>query len=383
MGNIVSNNKINNDIEYLRAIAIGMVLLSHLPVLLPFHKDFFDALFALYLPWSGVDLFFCISGYIVSKAYLEHLDDYKRRGEFWLAAQSFWVRRMYRLLPTAWLWVLVPLMLSIVFNESGLFQTWQVQLRSLTAVMTFSGNIANQYGMTLGPNSVYWSLALEEQFYFIFPLFLLFVATTRYRVMVLLILIGLQFPLDRNMLGENGILTSFRLDAIMWGVLIYIFSCTKVYRQYEPVFLKMSPLKVVGVSVLLVYLLGAIPGQMIQTPISVGLIAIVSAVLVFMASFNSGYIVSVPFISPILSWVASRSYGIYVIHFTAYRLSIEIWQRYDPVRWKEYDGGLTAELLLTAIFIIVVLSELNYRLVEQPLRKKGAEISKRRLQLAG
>lgn len=375
----MSGSKKNLEIEYLRAIAIGMTLLSHLPVLLPFHSDFFNSFFAIYMPWSGVDLFFCISGYIVSKAYFENLDQHRQRGEFWLAAQCFWVRRMYRLLPTAWLWVLIPLVLSVVFNDSGLFQTWQAQLRSLTAVMTFSGNIANQYGMTLGPNSVYWSLALEEQFYFIFPLFLLFVTTVRYRVMVLLVLIGLQFPLDRNMLGDNGVLTSFRLDAIMWGVLIYIFSCSKVYRQYEPVFLRVSPFKVLSFNILLVYLLGAIPGQMIQTPIAVGLIAIVSALLVFMASFNSGYILKVPFISPILLWAGSRSYGMYVIHFTAYRMSIEIWQRYDPVRWQEYDGGLTAELLLTSIFLIVIFSELNYRLIENPLRRRGAVITKNRL----
>lgn len=377
----MSVNKKNLEIEYLRAIAIGMTLLSHLPILLPFHMNFFNSFFALYMPWSGVDLFFCISGYIVSKAYVESLDDYRRQGEFWLAAQCFWIRRMYRLLPTAWLWILVPLVLSIVFNDAGLFQTWQTQLRSLTAVMTFSGNIANQYGMTLGPNSVYWSLALEEQFYFIFPLFLLFVTTARYRVVILLVLIGLQFPLDRNMLGEHGVLTSFRLDAIMWGVLIYIFSRSKIYRQYEPTFLRMSPIKIIGVNILLIYLLGAIPGQMIQTPIAVGLIAIVSALLVFMASFNSGYIFAAPLISPILRWMGSRSYGMYVIHFTAYRLSIEVWQRYDPVRWQEYNGGLTAELLLTATFFIVILSELNYQFIEQPLRKKGAVIASQRLAL--
>ena len=35
--------------------------------------------------------------------------------------------------------------------------------------MTFSGNLANQFGMMLHPNDVYWSLALEEQFYLLFP----------------------------------------------------------------------------------------------------------------------------------------------------------------------------------------------------------------------
>ncbi|WP_137888073.1 acyltransferase [Pseudomonas sp. 2FE] len=376
------SSKKNLEIEYLRAIAIGLTLLSHLPILLPFHQTFLNTLFAVYMPWSGVDLFFCISGYVVSKAYLDFFDERRDKGEFWLAAQSFWIRRIYRLLPTAWLWILIPLLLSIFFNQSGVFGSWYDNLRSLIAVMTFSGNLANQYGATLGPNPVYWSLGLEEQFYFIFPLFLLFVTSPRWRVIVLLALIAFQFLIDRNPFGSPGsaLAASFRLDAMMWGVLICMFSRSLIYKQYEPVFLKGSPIRVLGLNLLLLYMLGAIPGQMIATPIAVGLIAIVSALLVFMASFNAGYIFSPPLLPSFLQWMGSRSYGMYLIHFPAYHISIEIWQRYAPTQGLEFNGGLTAELLLTAAFFIVVLCELNYRLIEQPLRRKGAEIARRRLQ---
>lgn len=378
------SSKKNLEIEYLRAVAIGLTLLCHLPKLLPFHESHFNSLFAIYMPWTGVDLFFCISGYVVSKAYLDFFDQQREQGRFWLAAQSFWIRRLYRLLPTAWLWVLIPLLLSITFNQSGAFGSWYDNLRSITAVMTFSGNLANQFGMTLGPNSVYWSLALEEQFYFLFPLFLLFITVPRWRVGVLLGLIAVQFCFDRNLLGNATatMASSFRLDAMLWGVLICLFSRSPIYRQFEPVFLKTSPLKVLGLNLLLIYLLGAIAAQMIATPIAVGLIAIVSALLVFMASFNSGYILGVPLLSSLLEWMGSRSYGIYVIHFPAYRLSQEIWARYAAANDLGFNGGLTAELLLTAAFFIVLLSELNYRLIEQPLRRKGTEIARRRLQPA-
>lgn len=376
------SNKKNLEIEYLRAVAIGLTLLSHLPALLPFHQDFFNSAFSIYMPWTGVDLFFCISGYVVSKAYLETFDQQRQQGHFWLAAQSFWIRRIYRLLPTAWLWVLIPLLLSITFNQSGAFGSWHENLRSITAVVTFSGNLANQFGMTLGPNSVYWSLALEEQFYFIFPLFLLLVTGTRWRVGVLLGLIAFQFCFDRNPFGNavTALASSFRLDAMMWGILICLFSRTTLYRQFEPTFLQGSPLKILGLNLLLFYLLGAISAQMIATPIAVGLIAIISAMLVFMSSFSSGYIFSLPLLSSILEWMGSRSYGMYVIHFPAYRISHEIWYRYAAENNLGFNGGLTAELLLTAAFFIVLLSELNYRLIEQPLRKRGTEISRRRLQ---
>src|SRR5471030_3306821 len=96
----------NLEIEYLRAAAIVMTLATHLQVLLPFHHELFGKVLNIFSPLSGVDLFFCISGFVVSKAYLDYFDTYKAQGQFGIAAFSFWLRRAYRLLPTAWLWVL-------------------------------------------------------------------------------------------------------------------------------------------------------------------------------------------------------------------------------------------------------------------------------------
>ena len=371
------NSKKNLEIEYLRAVAIGMTLLCHLPSLLPQYDLLFSSIFNVFMPWTGVDLFFCISGYVVCRAYLNVFDEQREQGRFWIAAKAFWIRRIYRLLPTAWLWVLIPLVLSLAFNSSGVFGSWYENLRSITAVLTFSGNIANQFGVILGPNSVYWSLALEEQFYFIFPLFLLFVTSGKRRVITLLILIALQFGLDRNMFGDAraAFASSIRLDAMMWGVLICIFSRSDLYRQFEPVFLKSNPLPALAITLLLIYLLGAIAGQMIALPAAVGLIAIVSAILVFLASFNAGYIYCPYWLSGALQWLGARSYGIYVIHLTAYRFSHEIWSRHAATNGASLDAGYTLQLAITAFVLIAVLSEANYRLVEVPLRRKGALIA--------
>ena len=355
------SSKKNLEIEYLRAVAIGMTMLSHLPSLLPEHHQLFFSLFTVFMPWTGVDLFFCISGYVVCRAYLNIFDEQREQGRFWIAAKAFWIRRIYRLLPTAWLWVLIPLVLSIAFNSSGIFGSWYANLRSITAVVTFSGNIANQFGAILGPNSVYWSLALEEQFYFIFPLFLLFVPSTKWRVASLFALIALQFGFDRNMLGDASaaFASSIRLDAMMWGVLICIFSRSEMYRQFEPTLLKGSSLPALVVTLLLIYLLGAIAGQMVALPIAVGLIAIVSAILVFLASFNAGYIYCPSWLSGVLQWLGARSYGIYVIHFPAYRLSHEIWSRHAAANGVGVDTGYTLQLVVTAFVLIAVLSEAN------------------------
>lgn len=371
----------NLEIEYLRAIAVGMTLLSHLPVLLPFHQSTLLSVFRVYMPWTGVDLFFCISGYVVSKSYLDFFDRHREQGSFAIAAQSFWLRRLYRLLPTAWLWIFIPLVLSVVFNRTGIFGTWYDNLRSFAAVATFSGNLANQYGNILGPNSVYWSLALEEQFYFLFPLFLLLVTARRSRMIVLLVLIALQFGIDRNPFASpiSAMFTSFRLDGMMWGVILGLLSRSPLLRQFEPVFLGRSLAWRMGVTLLLLYLLGAIAGQMIAMPIAVGLIAVVSLLLVWIASYQKGYLFCPPILSGALAWLGSRSYALYVIHVCAYHFSQELWHRYADAHGVVLDRSFTLELLLTALLFMLIACEFNYRFIEEPLRRKGAEIARRRL----
>ncbi|WP_347904562.1 acyltransferase [Pseudomonas purpurea] len=375
------SSKKNLEIEYLRGAAIGLTILAHITFLLPFYKEFFSKVFDLYTMGSGVDLFFCISGYVVSKSYLDYFDKHRQQGTYGLATFTFWLRRAYRLLPTAWLWVLIPLGFSIFYNQSNAFESWFYNLRSFTAVATFSGNLANQYGLLLGPNSVYWSLALEEQFYFIFPLFLLLITSPRWRIIALLLLIAAQFGLDRNMFAPApaAMLFSFRLDAMMWGILLCLFTRSSLYQHMEPTVLGKSWLKRLGVTLFLLYMLGAISAQMIATPIAFGLVAIVALILVWLASYQKGYIFSPPALAPLLGWLGSRSYALYVIHMFAYHLSTEIWTRVATERGLALSQGFTTELLVTAAVIMIVCAELNFRFVEEPLRRRGAEIARRKL----
>ena len=376
------NLRKNIEIEYLRGIAIVMTVVTHSNLLLPFHAGFMEKLFNIYSPWTGVDLFFCISGYVVSKAYLDYFDKSKAQGKFGIAAASFWIRRAYRLLPTAWLWVLIPLVFSIFYNQSNAFESWFYNLRSFTAVATFSGNLANQYGLLLGPNSVYWSLALEEQFYFVFPLFLLLITSTRWRVIALIALIAAQFCLDRNAFAPPpaGMLFSFRLDAMMWGILLCLFTRTTLYKDIEPTAIGTSLFKRLTLTLFLLYMLGAIAGQLISVPIAVGLIAINALMLVWLASYQKGYIYCPSMLSSLLQWLGSRSYALYVIHMFAYHLSTEIWTRVAVNEGLTLAQGYTTELLLTSVTIMIVLSELNYRFVEVPLRRKGAEIARKKME---
>lgn len=371
----------NLEIEYLRGAAVAMTLLSHVNMLLPFHVDVLLRIFSIFMPWTGVDLFFCISGFVVSKAYLDYFDKHRAQGQFGLAAACFWLRRAYRLLPTAWLWILIPLIFSIAFNQSNIFGSWFDNLRSFTAVATFSGNLANQYNSLLGPSPQYWSLALEEQFYFVFPFFLLFITAPRWRVIALFALIALQFGVDRNPFGNpaSSMLSSFRLDAMLWGILLCLFTRTRLYQQIEPVGLGQGMLKPLLCTLFLLYMLGAIATQLIAVPIAVGLIAIVAVLIVWLASYQKGYIYCPAVLRGFMQWLGSRSYGLYVIHVFANHLSTEIWTRVAASQDVPLDGRFTLELLLTSVGLLLVLSELNYRFIETPLRLRGAEIARRKL----
>ena len=66
--------KINNEIEHLRALSIILVLISHYSFMFPFILEKFPTFIQKASFGVGVDLFFCISGYVVSKAYIDYFD---------------------------------------------------------------------------------------------------------------------------------------------------------------------------------------------------------------------------------------------------------------------------------------------------------------------
>jgi len=175
-------------------------------------------------------------------------------------------------------------------------------------------------------------------------------------------------------------LFSFRLDAMMWGILLCLFTRTTLYKDIEPTALDTSLLKRFTLTVFLLYMLGAIAGQLMAVPIAVGLIAINALILVWLASYQKGYIYCPSMLSSLLQWLGSRSYALYVIHMFAYHLSTEIWSRVAVKEGLTLAQGYTTELLLTSVIIMIVLSELNYRFVEVPLRRKGAEIARQKME---
>jgi peptidoglycan/LPS O-acetylase OafA/YrhL len=74
-------------------------------------------------------------------------------------------------------------------------------------------------------------------------------------------------------------------------------------------------------------------------------------------------------------WFGPRSYAIYLIHIPAYSFTREIWYRLQPVG-TIYTDGFAVRFANTAVILLLVLAELNYRLVEVPFRRRGIPISR-------
>ena len=146
------------EIQLLRAVAVLAVVFNHLaPGLLPGG-------------YIGVDIFFVISGYLISAHLLRELD---RTGRVRLV--SFWARRARRLLPASLLVLLVSAVGSLLVVPAT---QWQTVMRQIMASALYVQNwvlaedAQDYFASADSPSPVthYWSLSLEEQFYLVWPL---------------------------------------------------------------------------------------------------------------------------------------------------------------------------------------------------------------------
>ena len=211
----------------------------------------------------------------------------------------------------------------------------------------------------------YWSLSLEEQFYLLLPIAIFFL---RKRIVFLMFgLLVYQFVMP-----VGAIYNSTRPGAIAVGVLLAIWSLHPSYRLARPAFLaRSSSLRFCFVTAL-VLLLGAL-GSNLPLPlfaVAYGMVSVLAGVLVYTASFASGYIIRDGLLRRCLVWVGARSYAIYLIHMPAFALTREIYSRFSAPVWVA-STSLMLQYLAIAFAIIILAAELNYRYVEMPARRYG------------
>jgi len=161
--------KFRFDIEGLRAVAVTIVVFNHLNV-----AGFSGG-------YVGVDMFFVISGFLITSILI---DEYVRNaassaGFGWISLTAFYFRRARRILPVAFLVLSTTVLISYIsFNSVRAGEVvrdalWSALFVSNIHFMSISTDYFQQ-GFSVSPLQHFWSLAVEEQFYLVFPALFLF-----------------------------------------------------------------------------------------------------------------------------------------------------------------------------------------------------------------
>jgi peptidoglycan/LPS O-acetylase OafA/YrhL len=336
-------------LDGVRAIAVTAVLLYHLS---------YGHLSGAFL---GVDVFFVLSGFLISRLLI---DEYDRTRD--IGFRRFYLRRVFRLYPALVAAVLLsgllwPLITPPRLGEEG----W---LRTVPPILLYYANAVPGH---LGNMEPTWSLAVEEQFYIVWPIVLwLLLRNGRTWILVAFpIVVGVASALHRisaiqsHPLPDVYVSTLARLDPLMVGALIAILFARTSYRS--------SPrTQTIGVAVGLLacaaaFLLGSITNPSTYRLFSA--MALAAGVLVAaVVQPRPRNVIDTILGSAPLTWVGKRSYGIYLYHMP---VAMAVASFRHSSRPKDILLMMAAQLVL-----IFAISALSYRFVEQPFLRLNARL---------
>jgi peptidoglycan/LPS O-acetylase OafA/YrhL len=363
------------EIEVLRAVAILMVLVAHFAFnLLFWHTWITNFLFTGVGFWTGVDLFFAISGFVIARSLLPMLEDVTNVTEFFGLALQFWIRRAWRLWPSAWLWLAVPLPLCLVFNQAQAYGTlsdnWEMFVAGILNLANFHEALSfmqAHHGQATA--FVQWSLALEEQFYLLLPVAAFL--CRRYLPIPLLLVFAFAF-----ISPHTPIAMMLRSGAVALGVLLAIWSRHPTYQLCRPEFLGRSRAgRIAALTLGVAFLLSLGSAQLSIVPFYLGPIALVSAMLVWIASYDRGYLWRPGRSRRVMELIASRSYSLYLVHIPVYFGMHEIWFRLYFMQNPTHAQAII--YLAVTLIPLITFTELNHRLIEKPLRERGRILATR------
>jgi peptidoglycan/LPS O-acetylase OafA/YrhL len=364
-------------LDGLRALAIAGVFLYHARP----HADGNP-----YLPggFLGVDLFFVLSGYLITSLLLVEWEAGNR-----IDLRRFWLRRARRLLPALVVVVLAALILAAIFARTDLGRTRGDAVSSLLYYTNWHLIIANHSYFTLmGRPSLLqhlWSLAVEEQFYVVWPLLLVpgLVLLGRRRLPLLVIagIAGsaiamwlLYTPNSDPSRVYYG--TDTRAFLLLMGILLaLVWPAVERLRRALPV------LELVGIAALVGTVLLFLRMRDFDPTLYRGgdlAASFCFAVLIAAVAHPQTGIGQALGVAP-LRWVGERSYGMYLWHWPV----IALMRPGVDISWTG-PGVVVVQAL-----IVLAAATLSYRFVEQPIRtgslqRRLAQYSRRlRLEVVG
>ena len=345
-------------LDGIRAIAVIMVLAYHLKLAL-FKSGFL-----------GVTVFFVLSGYLITGILISEVEE-----EGTIDLKNFWLRRIRRLVPAVMSMAVVIIFVSAVVNRIIFTKGCKDFLAS---VLGFNNwwQIFNKvsYFEAAGVPSPFthcWSLAIETQFYLIYPLILLgiyklvksreegrakrgllFAGVTLMLALISVILMIVLFDPQQDA-SRVYYGTDTRAFSLLFGALLAILWEYRMVPRRLSASVNMV-LGSVSFAVLLVMTIAINGssnfwyrgGQFVGTILTVLVIYTVLGRKTWLSRFLS---------NPVLKWIGDRSYSIYLWHYPIILL---------------ISKGIKASWWITLIEIVlsVVLAELSYRFIETPIR---------------
>ena len=352
-------------LDGLRAIAVALVVVYHL------------------FPWSplrggfiGVDVFFVISGFLITSLLLRP----SRMGRLGSPRRliDFWRRRARRLLPA--LAVVITVCATAAWLLGGDLLVGMG--RQVLGAATFSYNwlaVADgtDYFAATAPELFrnFWSLAVEEQFYVVWPLLLplvLLIPGRWTRVALMLAAAGGSAWWMAQLVAAGDVTRAyFGTDAHAFGLLIGIALALAMSSMPEREWMLTRTARVFS---LLAGLLGI--GAMIGAalmpesadaatfPGSLLLGSVGSALAIFAGVWPGSWVGRMLDVRP-LKWIGDRSYGIYLWHWPVLVLVLVGTQGFGP------EAGVPVWAGVLTLVLAVGAAALSYRFVERPFRQYG------------
>jgi peptidoglycan/LPS O-acetylase OafA/YrhL len=335
-------------LDGLRAVAISLVFLHHTAAFLApsLQRWFFPGGFL------GVDVFFVLSGFLITTLLLERHDRERR------PIRTFYLRRALRLLPALIALLLANLLYAIVEGR-GVGDA----VRSIAVVLPYVTNWAELAGVHISQYLTHlWSLAIEEQFYLVWPL-LLFTALrvwpSRSKLIWLALSIAVLAAAWRAALFESGdpwlriyIRTDARADSLAIGAALALMPRVWLARALSS--RARSFAGSVALAMVLVAAAGLQPSAAVLYLGGFSVVAIATAVLIASVMQSESRLGRVLGTRPLVL-LGRLSYALYLWHFAIFQVVAE-----HTIGWS------SAARIPVAWALALIAAAASYRCIELP-----------------